>query len=230
MYNFVCLDSNFSTVWRVQRPFFCSSVGDTIALVFGFSYLSCLWLYLRICMFRPPLPLFGTSQALSLSLPVSLGVTDALLLLMSWGHWLHHWGHRHGWYLHFIRDHLGQKLCCCGGWRRVRRESGSQGTTSAVAGYLVATGITVIGMSESCACVCCCHLALSHSWGPEIMGLHNCCCSASNGCRCYHSWPARVACLPLTLPTKFSGAGGRWLSCHCQKSRVLGTTSASPSI
>ena len=52
------------------RIFFCFSVRGAIAQVFGFSYLSCLWLYFH------PLPL----------LPEVMPVTSSSSLCL-WGHW-----------------------------------------------------------------------------------------------------------------------------------------------
>ena len=60
------------------RSFFYFSVGGAIVLVFGFSFLSCLWLSLRICVFHLPLPLLGVSLGGSSSPPALLGGSQSL--------------------------------------------------------------------------------------------------------------------------------------------------------
>ena len=74
-YRLVYFESNFSIAWRLE-VFLLFFSRWHYSTSFWFSYLSCLWLYLRICTFHLPLPLFGVLLVLSSSPPAPLG-----------GHW-----------------------------------------------------------------------------------------------------------------------------------------------
>ena len=148
--------------------------------IFHFSFLSCLWFYLRANAFCPPLPLATACAS---------GVLGALLLLallvLPPGHWLlcHVWGL------------LSCRLFCSEGRRRVGRELGSRMSLPQPGLWGFQASLLSVGWRQS--------LRAPRKWTE---GHRPCHCLLPCGGECFCGQETAVICATSSGATVFSGA------------------------